>query len=119
MSRKYRTDRLESAETDSRDHSAPDVPANDHLADILVSCECGECVDAEECGCQDPSELTDGVGNKVFAYSKRVDTKFSASAPTPLIFICIAVTQGLFNFNLPSGTEAIECNAVRLRSPFA
>lgn len=108
---KIQTNRTELAEADSRNYSAPDVPANDHLADILVSCECGECVDAEECGCQDPSELTDGVGNKVFAYSKRVDTRISASTSTPLI--CRSVTQGLFNFNLPSGTEAIECNAVR------
>ncbi len=81
-----------------------------------MSCECGECVDAEECGCQDPSELTDDVGNKVFAYSRRVDPTFSASAPIPLTYL--NAMQGLFNFSLPSGTEAIECNAVRLCSAF-
>lgn len=73
------------ADTDNLCPSAPDVPANDHLADILVSCECEECTDAEECGCQDPSELTDGVGNKVFAYSKRVSTRSSASAPRSFV----------------------------------
>ncbi|KAH9850655.1 hypothetical protein C2E23DRAFT_834846 [Lenzites betulinus] len=69
---------------------APDVPANDHLSDCLVSCECIEaCIDPQECGCQDPSELVDDMGSKVFAYTH----------------------DRLFNFHLRPGTEVIECNA--------
>ncbi|KAI0825241.1 hypothetical protein BC628DRAFT_1374165 [Trametes gibbosa] len=69
---------------------APDVPTNDHLSDCLVSCECeGRCTDPEECGCQDPSELVDDSGEKIYAYSK----------------------NRLFNFHLRPGTEVIECNA--------
>ncbi|KAI0325636.1 SET domain-containing protein [Cubamyces sp. BRFM 1775] len=67
---------------------APDVPAND-LSDCLVSCECDDrCSDAEECGCQDPSELKDETGKRIYVYSKK----------------------RLFNFKLPPGMEAIECN---------
>ncbi|KAI0662388.1 hypothetical protein C8Q70DRAFT_557172 [Cubamyces menziesii] len=67
---------------------APDVPAND-LSDCLVSCECDDrCYDAEECGCQDPSELRNEAGKRIYAYNRK----------------------RLFNFQLPPGMEVIECN---------
>ncbi|KAI0358931.1 SET domain-containing protein [Trametes cingulata] len=68
---------------------AEDVPANSDVADCLVSCDCdGVCYDAEDCECQDPSEVTDLYGRKIFAYDE----------------------DRMFNFQLPPGTEAIECN---------
>ncbi|KAI8983344.1 SET domain-containing protein [Trametes punicea] len=68
---------------------APDVPDNSEQSDCLVSCDCiSRCHDAEECGCQDPSELRDESGRHLFAYTEK----------------------RLFNFRLPAGIEAIECN---------
>ncbi|KAI0666231.1 hypothetical protein C8Q78DRAFT_1060316 [Trametes maxima] len=69
---------------------AEDVPLNSQLnADYLVSCDCDDrCYEAEQCGCQGPSEMTDDAGYRIFAYTK----------------------DRLFNFQLPSGMEVIECN---------
>ncbi|OSD05788.1 SET domain-containing protein [Trametes coccinea BRFM310] len=68
---------------------APNVPSNREYADCLVSCDCaGRCRDAERCGCQDPSELKDEAGRRIFAYT----------------------WLRLFTFKLPPGMEVIECN---------
>jgi histone-lysine N-methyltransferase SUV39H len=56
--------------------------------DFLTTCFCHGCLDAASCGCQDASEIMDEDGNRTFAYTRR----------------------GLFNFNVPPGTEVIECN---------
>ncbi|KAI9059590.1 SET domain-containing protein [Trametes sanguinea] len=73
---------------------APNVPSNREYADCLVSCDCtGRCRDAERCGCQDPSELKDEAGRRIFAYT----------------------WLRLFTFNLPPGMEVIECNKARSR----
>ena len=50
------------------------MPAND-LSDCLVSCECDDrCYDAEECGCQDPSELRNEAGKRIYAYNRKAST---------------------------------------------
>ncbi|KAH7919012.1 SET domain-containing protein [Leucogyrophana mollusca] len=64
-----------------------------HLASldegIFLTCECSSnCQDATRCHCQIPSEIKDGIGRKIFAYSR-----------------------GLFTFRVPRGVEVIECNA--------
>ncbi|KAI0651424.1 SET domain-containing protein [Trametes meyenii] len=57
--------------------------------DYMVSCDCnGRCYDAEDCGCQGPSEMMDEHECRIFAYT----------------------AERLFNFLLPSGMEVIECN---------
>jgi hypothetical protein len=40
--------------------------------DFLVKCFCHECLDATACSCQDVSEIADGDGNRVFAYTRSV-----------------------------------------------
>lgn len=42
--------------------------------DCLVSCNCSgrRCLFADECDCQEPSELRDDSDEKIFAYTKQV-----------------------------------------------
>ncbi|KAF8233816.1 SET domain-containing protein [Tricholoma matsutake] len=58
-------------------------------AERFVCCECEQCSFASACDCQGPSELVDGNGRKIFAYTD----------------------DRLFAFNVPPGVEVIECNA--------
>lgn len=44
--------------------------------DFLVKCSCHECLDATACSCQDASEIADGDGNRVFAYTRSVGFHF-------------------------------------------
>ncbi|KAF5358997.1 hypothetical protein D9758_004812 [Tetrapyrgos nigripes] len=56
---------------------------------LIVGCECIECVAAHQCSCQGESEILDDTQTyRVFAYDE----------------------EGLFRFNVPEGTEVIECN---------
>ena len=42
--------------------------------DFLVKCSCHDCLDATACGCQDISEITDKDGNRIFAYTRSVNS---------------------------------------------
>ncbi|KAK7470395.1 hypothetical protein VKT23_001822 [Stygiomarasmius scandens] len=57
---------------------------------VFTRCECRKCTSATRCDCQDSSEIFDEEykRRKLFAYSD----------------------EGLFLFNVPGGTEVIECN---------
>lgn len=44
--------------------------------EFLVTCSCHECLDASVCGCQDASEIMDGHGNRMFAYTRTVGSSF-------------------------------------------
>ncbi|KIK19302.1 hypothetical protein PISMIDRAFT_154171 [Pisolithus microcarpus 441] len=55
--------------------------------DVFTICDCSQCLDASHCSCQAISDILDPLQRKTYAYS-----------------------QGLFTFNVPQGTEVIECN---------
>ncbi|KAI6118859.1 hypothetical protein EV401DRAFT_1965707 [Pisolithus croceorrhizus] len=55
--------------------------------DVFTICDCSQCLDASHCSCQAISDILDPLQRKIYAYSK-----------------------GLFTFNVPQGTEVIECN---------
>lgn len=55
--------------------------------DVFTICDCFQCLDASRCSCQAISEILDSLQRKTYAY-----------------------TKGLFTFNVPQGTEVIECN---------
>ncbi|PCH33200.1 SET domain-containing protein [Wolfiporia cocos MD-104 SS10] len=68
---------------------AQGIPGTADMSGALVACECDtSCDDAEQCGCQRPSELVDDHNAREFAYTD----------------------QGLFRFNVPQGVAVIECN---------
>ena len=61
--------------------------------DFLVKCSCHECLDATACGCQDVSEIADGDGNRVFAYTRSVGLLF---LKTSFRIFCLTDNIGIF-----------------------
>lgn len=55
--------------------------------DVFITCDHQRCIEASDCPCQVDSETVDSLNKKRYAYFK-----------------------GLFTFNVPRGTEVIECN---------
>lgn len=91
--------------------SAKDVPVPEK--EVLLACECDECVAVLDCGCQDASERETGESDTGFAY---IDVCLSSHqlcfcTPANNLFM-----QGLFSFDYAQGDEVIECNVVSTHS---
>ncbi|KAG2158223.1 uncharacterized protein EDB93DRAFT_1077341 [Suillus bovinus] len=68
----------------------------------FLACECTSCQKASQCDCQSESEVTNGRGYKLYAYSG-VSITFCSGMYWQLV-------QGLFTSCIPRGVEVIECN---------
>ncbi|KII87412.1 hypothetical protein PLICRDRAFT_177161 [Plicaturopsis crispa FD-325 SS-3] len=73
----------------------PHVEHPDVDRSFFLKCDCSDCVDADECACQDASELVNEYGQKIYAYND----------------------DGLFTFEVERGMKVIECNKYCRCSP--
>lgn len=79
------------------------MPAND-LSDCLVSCECDDrCSDAEECGCQDPSELSNEAGKRIYAYNRKASTDLLGFDGLIVLMLLTAHTTASVQLQATSG----------------
>lgn len=61
-------------------------------AERFVCCECEQCSFASACDCQGPSELVDGNGRKIFAYTDDVSCLPSNQSGSVLESYCFIAT---------------------------